>query len=354
MFKELAEGQSDVVACGVWQSSNRSTKDLTSYFDDMCSTWIAPKPQRLDPASLIYLTLSTPVWGLYIFCFICTATLLTTISKIEEEIRNTKIASSTLGRSFLDATNAATSHGITNFPNQISVQVLLISWHLLNLLVGAGYTTMYTSRLTKPGYTKPIDTFEDFAEQGISWITRLPYKVVTTALNESTRPAFQHIYMSKLTEYNDEQLVKSLRTGHYGVFMTIRSNKYPVDLERITHPSGAGIWNLFRFMKVCFYSHFSVFSLRKHSPYTVLFNSHIKRYQECGIIKHWYEELYRKDELIDTLFETHPRGNNEPKSLTLWDMRGAFFVLLTGLFIAIVACLCEFSFVVLKKMLSSK
>lgn len=37
------------------------------------------------------------------------------------------------------------------------------SWIILSLLVGLGYTTIYTSRLTNPIYTKPIDTFEDFA-----------------------------------------------------------------------------------------------------------------------------------------------------------------------------------------------
>ncbi|XP_037040370.1 uncharacterized protein LOC119077308 [Bradysia coprophila] len=236
----------------------------------------------------------------------------------------------------------------------MSVQFLLISWHLLNLLVGAGYTTIYTSRLTKPGYTKPVDTFEDFAEQGISWITRHEYDSIRDTLKESTKPAFQIIYDTLKTEDSEEQLVKSLRSGHYGVFMAICSHKYPVDIERITHPSAAGIWNLFRFMKACFYSHFSVFALRKHSPYTVLLDSHMKRYQECGLIKHWFEELYRKNELMDTLFETHPRGNDGPKLLTLWDMRGAFFVLLTGLSIAGVAHLCEFSFMELKKVLSNK
>lgn len=81
-------------------------------------------------------------------------------------------------------------------------------------------------------------------------------------------------YVRKDTE---EELVEALNTSRYGVFMSIRSNKYAVDIERITHPSSMGIWSLFRLMKVCFYSHFSTFGLQKHSPYTALFNAHIKR-----------------------------------------------------------------------------
>lgn len=126
MFRQLTAGQSDVVACGIWQSTIHSNKDLTTFFDYNCNTWIAPKPKKLDPATLVYLTLSAPVWGVYISCFVCTAILVTAISIVEENIKNTKIVSSNLGRSFLEATNAATSHGITNLPSQISVQVLLI------------------------------------------------------------------------------------------------------------------------------------------------------------------------------------------------------------------------------------
>lgn len=44
---------------------------------------------------------------------------------------------------------------------------------------------------------------------------------------------------------------------------------------------------------------------------------------------------------LDILFETYPRSDDGPKLLTVWDMRGSFFVLVTGLSIATVAYLCE-------------
>lgn len=52
---------------------------------------------------------------------------------------------------------------------------------------------------------------------------------------------------------------------------------------------------------------------------------------------------------MDTLFETYPRGDGEPTYLTLWDMKGAFFVLLTGLSIAILSYLFELTYFELKK-----
>lgn len=96
---------------------------------------------------------------------------------------------------------------------------------------------------------------------GISWLTRHGYESVLTTLNESTRPAFNNMYKNAVHEDSEEQLVKSLRTGRYGVFMSIRSHKYAVDIERITHPNATDIWNVFRFMKVCFYSHFSTLGI---------------------------------------------------------------------------------------------
>ncbi len=122
----MDKGYSDMVMCGIWLNVLHSNKDLTSYFDYNCNTWIAPKPHKLDPAALVYLALSAPVWGVYFFCFVLTAILLTFISKIAENISKTKIMSSYFGRSLLEAANTATSHGVINFPQQLSVQILLV------------------------------------------------------------------------------------------------------------------------------------------------------------------------------------------------------------------------------------
>lgn len=53
---------------------------------------------------------------------------------------------------------------------------------------------------------------------------------------------------------------------------------------------------------------------------------------------------------MDTLFETFPidDDDDEPKSLTLWDLRGSFFVLLIGLFAAIVFYMFELAYVKLQ------
>lgn len=54
---------------------------------------------------------------------------------------------------------------------------------------------------------------------------------------------------------------------------------------------------------------------------------------------------------MNTLFETHPKGDDEPNCLTLWDMKGAFFVLLTGLSIAIVSYSFELIYMELTKII---
>lgn len=44
--------------------------------------------------------------------------------------------------------------------------IFILSWILLCLWIGICYTTVYTSLLTSPGFTKIIDTIEDFLEKG--------------------------------------------------------------------------------------------------------------------------------------------------------------------------------------------
>lgn len=44
--------------------------------------------------------------------------------------------------------------------------IAFFSWILVSFLVGIFYTTIYTSRLTKPGYTKVVNTIEEFIENG--------------------------------------------------------------------------------------------------------------------------------------------------------------------------------------------
>lgn len=40
------------------------------------------------------------------------------------------------------------------------------SWIILSLLIGTSYTSVYLSRLSSPGFTKLIDTIEDFVDNG--------------------------------------------------------------------------------------------------------------------------------------------------------------------------------------------
>lgn len=53
---------------------------------------------------------------------------------------------------------------------------------------------------------------------------------------------------------------------------------------------------------------------------------------------------------MDTLFETHTKNDDEPNTLTMWDMRGGFFVLVTGHSIAIVSYLFELSYLEFNKL----
>lgn len=68
----------------------------------------------------------------------------------------------------------------------------------------------------RPGYTKPIDTFEDFVDQGkvsvsklkgISWLSRRNLTSVLETLNTSTRPAFNNMYKNFVYESSNEEVL---------------------------------------------------------------------------------------------------------------------------------------------------
>lgn len=78
--------------------------------------------------------------------------------------------------------------------------------------------------------------------------------------------------------------------------------------------------------------------------------TYLCRYQESGIIKHWFNELYLKVHWMDTLFETQEKLPTGTRILNLIDVSGGFLVLLFGLCAASIAFVGEFTINNLKQL----
>ncbi|KAJ6649859.1 hypothetical protein Bhyg_05100, partial [Pseudolycoriella hygida] len=161
---ELNNNLVDMRMCSVWLTElDYYDYDLSTFHNHECYTLLTPKPVKLSEVTAIYKTFSSYTWITFVLSFFLFGLLLWVSARIQ---LMEKTVYTDLSRTFLEVTNIATSHGVDKFPRQYSMNILLLSWILLCLWLGICYTTIYTSLLTSPGYTKIIDSIEDFLENG--------------------------------------------------------------------------------------------------------------------------------------------------------------------------------------------
>lgn len=77
---------------------------------------------------------------------------------------------------------------------------------------------------------------------------------------------------SELEESINERIQKLRTRKDYGVFVKVLLNSFVVDLDNIMEEALT-----MRLMRQCFFDHFTVFALKKHSPYTAYISEKIKR-----------------------------------------------------------------------------
>lgn len=140
------------------------------------------------------------------------------------------------------------------------------------LLVGVFYSTGYTSRLTIPHFSKPINTIDDFLQQNIHWgiDTNSSFAQILRTIdsNDFQLMADRAVIVTKLNEK-----LAHLRTNHFGVLTKVLSNNYLTDIDDLTMSETKGL----RLMKSCIFKQYSTLAFEKYSPYTTIFNFNIKR-----------------------------------------------------------------------------
>lgn len=171
---------SDLAMCSNWMSKPLSQYDTSTYFDLQCGTFLVPKPKILSPASYLYLSLNVNDWYGFIMSLVAMAFCFTVFTKIGLNLFggwNDSVYED-FGRSMVDALDMATNHGLSKFPRENSMKLLVYrldfsyydvtridgltfnSWLIVSFVVGIGYSTGYTSLLQKPVSLKPMDTLE--------------------------------------------------------------------------------------------------------------------------------------------------------------------------------------------------
>uniref|UniRef100_A0A3F2ZDC6 Ionotropic glutamate receptor C-terminal domain-containing protein n=1 Tax=Lutzomyia longipalpis TaxID=7200 RepID=A0A3F2ZDC6_LUTLO len=336
IVNDVQDGISNIGLCSPWLNiKHYRVVDLSHSYDLQCLTFLVPRPQIVTPASYIYLPFSGMVWVVYIICLIATAFILHYFVN-REFIRATELSS--LEVVFLEVINIATSHGATRFPKQVPIKILLVSWTAISLLLSTAYCTGYTSLLTTPRFSKPIDTIADFLEQGITWGTIRKGHSMQDDMMSSGNRAFMEMAKRYYHEKNHTDEVNRIASGKYAKFVKILSNKFITDTE--TFPNHT---HYLRIMKQCISRYYTVLLLKKNSPYTSFVSSLIPRYIEGGFISHWFTEMNTKygKSYMNALFDDQIKQFADTKGLQMANLLGAFYLLGLGLTVAFVVSLLE-------------
>ena len=160
---DVANRRTMMGMCSMWLTSYRYNQlDLSDHFSYLCGTFLVPKPKPMTQASYIYLPLSSCVWIIILVTLLATTLLYFLMYPSKAKDQKMEV----FFTAFLDIINIVTSHGLPKVVKMIPLRLLIISWILLSLLLGTAYTTKYTSNLTKPTFTKPVDTIKDFLDKG--------------------------------------------------------------------------------------------------------------------------------------------------------------------------------------------
>lgn len=261
---------SDLSLCSVWETQKNYIQfDLTVYFEHQCGTLIVQKPSYINEATYIYIPFQFNVWMAFIVIFLTTALLLRILTLFGFKICKKRWSSSrfkSLAYSFLEIVNTTTSHGVTTFPTQIPIRILITSWMLFIHLIGTGYTTEYTSLLTSPPRSKPIDTVEDFINEEYFWGETGVDKIVREFNSEKYKQ-----FIDLVKEPTTQEQIDFLVTKKYGRFVKVLSNKnYITDTETFSNFAES-----LRLLKECLFNYYIVFAFQKKSGFKTIFDQKI-------------------------------------------------------------------------------
>lgn len=341
VLMDVRENISDIASCSIWLSRvHAEMTELSKYYEYQCATFLVPRPEILSRPSTIYKPLTNIVWISFTICLFLTTLLLKLIAILgarlfESDFRDNKFNDLTTG--LIEVVNIATSHGIPNFPWTSAVKILICSWTIFTLLIGTGYTTGYTSLLTIPYVSKPIDSIRDFIEAGITFGEQQDYSVFKKELRESENPDLVELANRMTIETSIEHRRMNVKTKKYAC-MIQRLKNFISPIKGISD-----LTDYLRVMKGCLHNYYTGFGFNFHSIYTYIFDREISRLLESGIITIWFENLnteYTKTNMSQ-FFDSYTIAKREPQQLTTANLVGVFYFYATGVISSIIVFVFE-------------
>ncbi|XP_024086442.1 glutamate receptor-like [Cimex lectularius] len=212
------------------------------------------------------------------------------------------------------------------------VRHLFTSFEFLYLILTACYSAELASYLTSPQYTKPIDTYEELASSGLTWIADHP--LWTFGISASHEPRDVAV-VKQFRVFPFPDILKKALTGKDGLAIERIAEGHYSQHAHITEEVVAK----HHVMKEMINASPLTMVFEKGSAYADSLDDHINRLHNGGIYIYWEYKMARK--LLDyriqlalTFAKKESKGSDEPKILTIEHIQGAFFIYALGICIS--------------------
>lgn len=269
--QSTVENKTDISICSIWiAAQNYHQLELTNFYDYQCETFIVRKPILLNKASYVYKPFQPIVWLTFLISIFLTGLVLKVITVFGDKLNKEYWSSSkfhSLTYSFMVMVNTVTSHGINKFPVQVPTKIVLTGWMLLSLIVGTHFSTAFTSFLSFPPTSKPIDTIQDFIDEEYIWSHNEIHQVV-----KEIKYCSYFSELMKLTVNSTEMTNNWFKEKKFGKVVKILSNKnYVGDAEDLASAGSL------RVLKECLFKVYTSFGAQKNSGLTKTFDRKIRQ-----------------------------------------------------------------------------
>lgn len=333
---------SDIALCSHWLLPLLSEDiDVTYPYDQVCVTFLVPKPQMLPDITYFFQPLTVELWIFTIFLMFCLSVLVHVVARIYIQMGIPRHQYSDITLSVLDMIQSCVFGNLRYFPRFLRykyeyLRIILTLICIQSTLLVTAYSAGFTSLSTKPRYSRPIQTFEDMLLQNVHWTD---YDDADKEFfKNSSNPTIRKLPPLYVDVKISERNIK-IRKNHYAMVTTLMHDNYITETETLDDYGKRHL----KILSECFLKSYIVFPLIKDSPYTAIFDKYIVLFLEHGLIQHWYSDVRVKSGMtnMSPFFSIYSSLETGRSPLSLKKVQGGFTVLLCGYGFALLTFLIE-------------
>lgn len=139
--------------------------------------------------------------------------------------------------------------------------------------MNVAYSSGYTSFVTSPPFTKPVNDLKEFIKQNLFW-AELGSELTTDFEQFIGNPdELKEFAKRGHLENSTEERWHNIHSGNYAYFTKVLSHNFVTDFPWHKNYSVP-----LRIMKQCVHKYFSAIVFPKNSPYTDYFSYKLKKY----------------------------------------------------------------------------